>query len=110
MSPHAAASSALYVYHLSVTLVLFHRCLLIMQLDKAQTQHGRWQSMGSTNPDKKRLGADVEDECKSIAWQASFPSTGKVTGISLGIAVQHTSWATHNLHSTCSLLSSAFSH
>ena len=25
--------------------------------------------MGSTNPDKKRLGADIEDECKSIAWQ-----------------------------------------
>ena len=25
--------------------------------------------MGKTNPDKKRLGADVEDECKSIAWQ-----------------------------------------
>ena len=27
--------------------------------------------MGSTNPDKKRLGADIEDECKSIAWQVS---------------------------------------
>ncbi|CAL5219033.1 g792 [Coccomyxa viridis] len=38
-------------------------------LDKAQTQQGRWQSLGNTNPDKKRLGADVEDECKSIAWQ-----------------------------------------
>lgn len=44
----------------------FHLCV---QLDKAQTQQGRWQSLGNTNPDKKRLGADVEDECKSIAWQ-----------------------------------------
>ena len=50
-------------------LVLNSGNMLYLQLDKAQTQHGRWQSMGNTNPDKRRLGADVEDECKSIAWQ-----------------------------------------
>ena len=37
--------------------------------------------MGSTNPDKKRLGADIEDECKSIAWQVSYATT---CGIVLG--------------------------
>ena len=42
------------------------------QLDKAQTQHKRWQSLGKTNPDKKRLEGDIEDECKSIAWQVGF--------------------------------------
>jgi hypothetical protein len=44
--------------------------LCCLQLEKAQSQHARWQSLGRTNPDKKRLEADIEDECKSIAWQA----------------------------------------
>ena len=44
--------------------------LCCAQLEKAQSQHARWQALGRTNPDKKRLEADIEDECKSIAWQA----------------------------------------
>ncbi len=43
---------------------------LLMQLEKAKSQHARWQSLGKTNPDKKRLESEIEDECKSIAWQA----------------------------------------
>ena len=46
-----------------------HLSALCLQLEKAQSQHARWQSLGRTNPDKKRLEADIEDECKSIAWQ-----------------------------------------
>ncbi|KAK9909708.1 hypothetical protein WJX75_006414 [Coccomyxa subellipsoidea] len=38
-------------------------------LEKAKSQHARWQSLGKTNPDKKRLESEIEDECKSIAWQ-----------------------------------------
>ena len=38
--------------------------------------------MGSTNPDKKRLGADIEDECKSIAWQVS---TAAFCGIRMAV-------------------------
>ncbi|BDA42077.1 probable Syntaxin-6 [Coccomyxa sp. Obi] len=38
-------------------------------LEKAKAQHARWQSLGKTNPDKKRLESEIEDECKSIAWQ-----------------------------------------
>lgn len=52
-----------------------HVYALCLQLEKAQSQHARWQSLGRTNPDKKRLEADIEDECKSIAWQAC-PSPG----------------------------------
>jgi hypothetical protein len=40
-----------------------------LQLSKAQAQHARWQTLGKTNPDKKRLEGEIEDECKSIAWQ-----------------------------------------
>lgn len=43
--------------------------LLLLQLEKAKSQHARWQSLGKTNPDKKRLESEIEDECKSIAWQ-----------------------------------------
>lgn len=38
-------------------------------MEKAKAQHARWQSLGKTNPDKKRLESEIEDECKSIAWQ-----------------------------------------
>ena len=41
----------------------------MLQMDKAKAQHARWQSLGKTNPDKKRLESEIEDECKSIAWQ-----------------------------------------
>ncbi len=40
-----------------------------LQMEKAKAQHARWQSLGKTNPDKKRLESEIEDECKSIAWQ-----------------------------------------
>lgn len=47
----------------------FEVCVLCLQLSKAQAQHARWQTLGKTNPDKKRLESEIEDECKSIAWQ-----------------------------------------
>lgn len=44
-----------------------------LQLEKAQEQQSRWQSLGRTHPDRKRLETDIEDECKSISWQVRNP-------------------------------------
>lgn len=40
------------------------------QLEKAQEQHSKWQGLGKTHPERRRLETDIEDECKSISWQA----------------------------------------
>ncbi len=38
------------------------------QLAKAQAQLQRWQAAKAAG-ERKRLADEVEDECKSIAWQ-----------------------------------------
>ena len=40
-----------------------------MQLSKAQEKFARWQSLSKGSSDRKRLEPEIEDECKSIAWQ-----------------------------------------
>ena len=41
-----------------------------MQMEKAQAQFTRWQQLSKGNPDRKRLEGEIDDECRSIAWQA----------------------------------------
>ena len=43
------------------------------QLEKAQGQYARWQSLGKLHPERRKLHGDIEDECKSIAWQVRRP-------------------------------------
>lgn len=38
-------------------------------LDKAKTLLTQWQTLSRSSPERYRLQTDVEDECKSIAWQ-----------------------------------------
>ena len=40
-----------------------------MQMEKAQAQFTRWQQLSKGNPDRKRLEGEIDDECRSIAWQ-----------------------------------------
>ena len=40
-----------------------------MQLEKAQGQFARWQQLSKSNLDRKRLEGEIDDECRSIAWQ-----------------------------------------
>ena len=40
-----------------------------VQLEKAQGQFARWQQLSKSNPDRKRLEGEIDDECRSIAWQ-----------------------------------------
>ena len=40
-----------------------------MQLSKAQEKFARWQSLSKGSSDRKRLEPEIEEECKSIAWQ-----------------------------------------
>ena len=73
--------------------------------------------MGNTNPDKKHLGADVEDECKSIAWQVCCqpPSCSDTGSKANAVRVQgdHTAhlrtyrrllrwWHLHRISASCS--------
>lgn len=52
--------------------------------------------MGNTNPDKKRLGADVEDECKSIAWQVCCqPPSCSITGSKANVVRAQADHTTH---------------
>ena len=45
------------------------RTILPVQLSKAQEKFARWQSLSKGSSDRKRLEPEIEDECKSIAWQ-----------------------------------------
>ncbi|KAK9816760.1 hypothetical protein WJX72_004804 [[Myrmecia] bisecta] len=38
-------------------------------LDKAQAKFTRWQNLSKTSAERKRLEPDIDEECKSIAWQ-----------------------------------------
>ena len=43
------------------------RCV---QMEKAQAQFMRWQQLSKGNAERKRLEGEIDDECRSIAWQA----------------------------------------
>jgi hypothetical protein len=58
----------------------------MLQLEKAKSQHARWQSLGKTNPDKKRLESEIEDECKSIAWQVRLEALAPPGALSYSLS------------------------
>lgn len=53
-----------------------------VQLDKAQTKYLQWQNSARPGTERRKLEAEVEDECKSIAWQVGLrhlePAQAKV--------------------------------
>ena len=57
---------------------LIQQACMCAQLAKAQAQLQRWQAAKAAG-ERKRLADEVEDECKSIAWQARVVSETCVT-------------------------------
>ena len=51
---------------------LCHSSGHLLQLSKAKEGYSRWQGLSRSSPDYGSVRADVEDECKSIAWQAGL--------------------------------------
>lgn len=43
----------------------------VVQLDKAQDAFIAWQNAGKGSSERRRLQPEIEEECKSIAWQVS---------------------------------------
>ena len=43
-----------------------------MQLDKAQDAFTAWQNASKGSSERRRLQPEIEEECKSIAWQVKF--------------------------------------
>ena len=41
----------------------------VLQLDKAQEAFIAWQNAGKGSSERRRLQPEIEEECKSIAWQ-----------------------------------------
>jgi len=44
----------------------------VLQLDKAQDAFIAWQNAGKGSSERRRLQPEIEEECKSIAWQVFY--------------------------------------
>lgn len=49
----------------------------LLQLAKAKEGYAKWQGLSRSSPDLGSVRADVEDECKSIAWQVQAAKHSK---------------------------------